>query len=48
MTHATLIDFYSKANMKRCMTQWPCIVCLLSKVLTQLAKKKEEKAKLCE
>ena len=45
MTHAALIDFYRIANMKRCVAIEPRIfVCLLSKVLTQLAKKKEEKA----
>ena len=44
MTPAALIDFYRIANMKRCVAIEPRIVCLLSKVLTQLAKKKEEKA----
>ena len=45
MTHAALIDFYRIANMtKRCVAIEPRIVCLFFKILTQLAKKKEEKA----
>ena len=44
MTHAALIDFYSKANMKRCVAKKPSIVSLIFKKHKQKKKKKEEKA----